>query len=57
MANMKTLLIQLPSGRIVRGHVIEHCHGMQCTVEWAGLRVSGFPLSHSKLMRIERGEG
>lgn len=53
---MKTAIVQLPSGRIVRGLIVEQLHSGPWMVRWAGMLVAGMPLLPAKLAQIEAGE-
>lgn len=48
-----TRMIRLSSGRIVRGVLVEACHSGECTVSWAGRRVTGVLIPAWELARIE----
>jgi len=48
-----TELVELPSGRLVRGVVIERTHGYGTIINWAGLVVTGKPLMPYEIARIE----
>jgi|GEM_PF-2488728 len=48
-----TELVKLPSGRLVRGTVIERTHGYGLIVNWAGMVVTGKPLMSHEIEMIE----
>jgi len=50
---MKTEIVKLPSGRLVRGIVLESLHHGPRRVFWAGMEVWGHALLPAEIQRIE----
>lgn len=50
---MKFANIQLPSGRVVRARSVG---GVMPVFEWAGQTYFARPLTHSDVLKIEKGE-